>query len=46
VNIGGQQFLPPPGETLSGLILKSTLWIAVILIAFVPIAVRTYRKIT
>ena len=46
VNIGGRQFLPPPGESLSGLILKSTVWIALILIAFVPIAVRTYRKIT
>ena len=46
VSYHGQQFLPPPGETLSGLIVKSMLWIAAILVVFVPIAVRTYRKTT
>lgn len=34
------------GETLTGLVVKSTLWILGILVVFVPIAVRQYRKLT
>ncbi len=44
VKLGSLSFLPPPGETLTGLVVKSTIWILLILIIFVPLAVRLYRK--
>lgn len=34
------------GETLAGLIFKSTVWIVGIMAIFVPLAVRQYRKLT
>ncbi|MEA2551734.1 MAG: type transport system permease protein [Actinomycetota bacterium] len=37
--------LPPPGDTPGGLLLKSALWIIAILLVFVPISVRLYRKV-
>jgi ABC transporter DrrB family efflux protein len=42
----GTAFMPPAGESLVGLVVKSFLWIALILIVFVPLAVRQYRKLT
>jgi ABC-2 type transporter. len=44
VKLGSVSFLPPTGETLPGLILKSSAWILLILVIFVPLAVRLYRK--
>jgi ABC transporter DrrB family efflux protein len=44
VKVAGVQLYPPPGETLPGLMFKSTIWIAVLLVVFVPTAVRLYRK--
>jgi hypothetical protein len=38
--------MPPAGESLVGLVVKSFLWVALILIVFVPLAVRQYRKLT
>jgi ABC transporter DrrB family efflux protein len=35
-----------PGESLQGLVLKSFSWIAAILIVFVPLSTRLYRKLT
>jgi hypothetical protein len=34
------------GETLAGLIFKSTVWIVGIMAIFVTLAVRQYRKLT
>jgi ABC-2 type transport system permease protein/oleandomycin transport system permease protein len=35
-----------PGETVEGLIVKSTLWIVGILAVFAPVSIRRYRKLT
>ena len=42
--VGNQQFFPAPGTTVTGLMVKSTLWIIGILVVFVPLSVRKYRK--
>jgi ABC transporter DrrB family efflux protein len=42
----GTQLLPPVGENGARLVVKSLVWIAVILSIFVPLAVRKYRKLT
>jgi ABC-2 type transport system permease protein/oleandomycin transport system permease protein len=42
----GTQLLPPVGENGARLVIKSLVWIAVILAIFVPLAVRKYRKLT
>jgi ABC-2 type transport system permease protein/oleandomycin transport system permease protein len=44
VKVAGVQLFPPAGETLPGMIFKSTAWIVVLLVVFVPTAVRLYRK--
>jgi ABC-2 type transport system permease protein/oleandomycin transport system permease protein len=44
VKVGNVSFLPPAGQTLPGLIFKSTIWMLAILIVFVPLSVRMYRK--
>jgi ABC-2 type transport system permease protein/oleandomycin transport system permease protein len=36
----------PPGESITDLLAKSLAWIAAILIVFVPISVRSYRRLT
>jgi ABC-2 type transport system permease protein len=38
--------LPPLGDSGLSLVVKSSLWIIGILLVFVPISVRTYRKVT
>jgi ABC-2 type transport system permease protein len=38
------QAFPIPGTTVTGLMIKSTLWIVGILAVFVPLSVRKYRK--
>jgi ABC-2 type transport system permease protein len=43
--IGCRTFWPPGGATLPSLVLKSTLWIIAILLVFIPMSVRLYRKI-
>jgi ABC transporter DrrB family efflux protein len=42
----GIPFMPPAGESLAGLLVKSFLWVGLILVVFVPLAVRQYRKLT
>jgi ABC-2 type transport system permease protein len=44
VSFGPVQIMPPPGQTMAGLLVKSTLWIIGILAVFIPTAVRQYRK--
>jgi ABC-2 type transport system permease protein len=46
VVIGGVrvQVFPEPGTSVTGLMIKSTLWIVGILAVFVPLSVRKYRK--
>jgi hypothetical protein len=34
-----------PIDTFEGLVIKSTLWIVGILLVFVPIAIRLYRRL-
>ena len=34
-----------PVDTVQGLVVKSVLWIAVLLAIFIPLAVRLYRKL-
>ena len=46
VYVNGQQALPPDGENGTRLVVKSLVWIAVILAIFIPLAVRKYRKLT
>jgi len=41
-----EQLLPPGGENGARLVIKSLLWIAIILSIFVPLAVRKYRRLT
>ncbi len=36
---------PAPGDSPGSLIVKSTVWIVVLLLVFVPVSVRTYRKV-
>jgi hypothetical protein len=33
-------------DTLEGLVVKSLLWLAGILVVFVPLAIRLYRRLT
>lgn len=40
----GDEFLATQTRSLTGLVLYSLLWIAVILVAFAPLAVRKYRR--
>jgi ABC-2 type transport system permease protein/oleandomycin transport system permease protein len=40
------QLLPPDGATGSQIVVKSLVWIAIILVVFVPLAVQKYRKLT
>ncbi len=40
------QLLPPDGATGTAIVVKSLIWIAGILVVFVPLAVRKYRKLT
>jgi hypothetical protein len=35
-----------PVDTFEGLLFKSVIWIAAILIIFVPLSIRLYRKLT
>jgi hypothetical protein len=44
VSLGPIQIMPPPGQTMGMLVVKSTLWIIGILAVFIPTAVRQYRK--
>jgi ABC-2 type transport system permease protein/oleandomycin transport system permease protein len=48
--IGEQGITDPftklPVDTLEGLVLKSALWLAGILIVFIPLAIRLYRRLT
>ena len=37
--------LPVPGDTPTSLVVKSSLWILALLLVFVPVSVRTYRKV-
>ncbi len=46
LTLGDPALAALPGETLEGLLLRSAAWIAAILLIFVPIAVRQYRKLT
>ncbi len=36
----------PPGESITDLLAKSLVWILAILVVFVPISVRSYRRLT
>ena len=36
---------PAPGDSPTSLIVKSTVWIIALLLVFVPVSVRTYRKV-
>jgi ABC transporter DrrB family efflux protein len=43
----GQPYLDTlPGETFIGMLAKSVVWIAAILVVFVPLSIRLYRKLT
>jgi ABC-2 type transport system permease protein len=49
LSIGEVGILDPAGvpvDTLEGLVVKSALWIVAILVVFVPLSVRLYRKLT
>jgi len=35
-----------PVDTYEALLVKSVIWIAVLLLIFVPVAIRLYRKLT
>lgn len=37
--------LPAPGDTPASLVVKSSLWILALLLVFIPVSVRTYRKV-
>jgi hypothetical protein len=39
-------FTRQPIDTFEGLLVKSLIWIAVILVIFVPLSIRLYRKLT
>ena len=45
VEVHGVPILPAPGDTPASLVLKSSLWIIGVLLVFIPISVRTYRKV-
>jgi len=40
----GNEYLRAIGESIGGLVIKSGVWIAVILAIFVPLSIRTYRR--
>jgi hypothetical protein len=45
VEVQGVAILPAPGDTPTSLVVKSFLWIILLLVIFVPVSVRAYRKV-
>jgi ABC transporter DrrB family efflux protein len=45
VEVQGVAILPAPGDTPTSLVVKSFLWIIALLVVFVPVSVRAYRKV-
>jgi hypothetical protein len=40
----GEEFVRAIGESMGGLVLRSAVWIALILVVFVPLSIRMYRR--
>jgi len=40
----GEEFVRAIGENMGGLVLRSAVWIALILVVFVPLSIRIYRR--